>query len=229
MFFTHFWPILNKKWENKEFMKLLVESQYFPSVTLMKKSIEFLNINFYEYEPWRKMSFRNRCVVVGSHGPINLSIPVLEGREQKKLLKDVAIDNRKPWQAQHWKTITSCYNRSPWFAFFEPELAGLYNKPVELLNEWNLICLDWVVKKLGVSIHVDYLEYVPGEQGSEGDAEVVDWRNKITPKSIQTDFSNPVRYHQVFEERIGFIPHVSILDLLFCEGKNARYILGSKA
>ncbi|OQP65629.1 WbqC family protein [Niastella populi] len=210
-------------------MKLLVESQYFPSVTLMKKSIEVSNIKFDEYEPWRKMSFRNRCVVVGSHGAINLSIPVLEGREQKRLLKEVAIDNRKPWQAQHWKTITSCYNRSPWFAFFEPELAGLYRQPVELLHEWNRICLNWVVMKLGAPIHVDYLKYVPGEQDGVDESQVVDWRNKITPKSIQTDFPDPVRYHQVFEERIGFIPHVSILDLLFCEGKNARHILGSKA
>jgi hypothetical protein len=210
-------------------MKLLVESQYFPSVTLMKNSIEFLNINFDEYEPWRKMSFRNRCVIVGSNGPINLSIPVLEGREQKKLLKEVAIDNRKPWQSQHWKTITSCYRRSPWFNFFEPELDALYRQPVELLHEWNRTCLNWVVKKLGVPVHVDYIKYVPGEQGGGGSPEVLDWRNKITPKTILSDFPNPVRYHQVFEERIGFIPHVSVLDLLFCEGKNARHILTLKA
>jgi hypothetical protein len=207
-------------------MNLIVESQYFPSVTLVKKSIELININFDEYEPWRKMSFRNRCVVVGSHGPINLSIPVLEGREQKKLFKEVAIDNRKPWQSQHWKTITSCYNRSPWFSFFEPELNGLFRQPVELLHEWNRTCFEWVVRKLGLPIHVDYSQYV---LGAEPDPEVVDWRNKLTPKSIQTDFPNPVRYHQVFEDRIGFIPHMSILDLLFCEGKNARRILTANA
>ena len=104
----------------------------------------------------------------------------------------------------------------------------MYRQPVELLNEWNQICLNWVVKKLGLPIHVDYLKYIPGEQGGEGDPELVDWRNKITPKTIRTDLPNPVRYHQVFEERIGFIPHVSVLDLLFCEGKNARHILSLK-
>jgi hypothetical protein len=83
-----------------------------------------------------------------------------------------------------------------------------------------------VVKKLGLPIHVDYSQYV---LAPEADPEAVDWRNKLTPKSIQTGFPNPVRYHQVFEERIGFIPHVSILDLLFCEGKNARHILTMKA
>lgn len=207
-------------------MSLIVESQYFPSVTLVKKSIEVINIKFDEYEPWRKMSFRNRCVVVGSNGPINLSIPVLEGREQKKLLKDVVIDNRKPWQAQHWKTITSCYNRSPWFSFFEPELNGLYRQPVELLHDWNRTCFEWVIRKLELHLHVDYSQYV---LEAEADPAVIDWRNKLTPKTIQTGFPNIVRYHQVFEDRIGFIPHMSVLDLLFCEGKNARRILTANA
>jgi hypothetical protein len=205
-------------------MDLLVESQYFPPVTLFKNSIEFSNIKIDLYEPWRKMSFRNRCVVVGANGLINLSIPVLDGREQKKLLKEVAIDNRKPWQSQHFKTITSCYKRSPWFDFFEAELDELYRQPVELLGDWNRICFAWVIGKLGVAIHVDYSQYVPGELP---DQKVVDWRNKLTPKSLQTAFPTPVRYHQVFEERIGFIPHLSILDLLFCEGKNARRILAT--
>jgi hypothetical protein len=207
-------------------MKLIVESQYFPPVTLLKKSIEILNINFDIYETWRKMSFRNRCVVVGSNGPINLSIPVLDGREQKKLLKEVVIDNRKPWQSQHWKTITSCYNRSPWFDFFEPELAGLYRQPVELLHDWNRICFEWVTGKLGLPVQIEHMQINTNDQPGSA---VVDWRNKLTPKTLQTDFPNPVKYHQVFEERIGFIPHLSVLDLLFCEGKNARRILSAGA
>lgn len=207
-------------------MKLLIESQYFPPVTLFRMSIRFSNINIDIYDPWRKMSFRNRCVVVGGNGPINLSIPVLEGREQKKPLKEVIIDNRKPWQLQHWRTITSCYNRSPWFSFFEPELEALYRQPVNLLSDWNRTCFEWVTKKLGVGIHVDYSQYVPGSKGEE---EVVDWRNKLTPKSLQSEGVEPLRYHQVFEDRIGFIPDLSVLDLLFCEGRNARQLLTSGA
>lgn len=207
-------------------MDLLIESQYFSPVILFKKSIDILNIKIDIYEPWRKMSFRNRCVVVGSNGPINLSIPVLDGREQKKLLKEVMIDNRKPWQSQHWKTITSCYNRSPWFDFFEPELSGLYRQPVELLIDWNRTCFEWVMRTLGLPVHVNFSQYV---SGAEPDREVLDWRNKLTPKSLQTDFPDPVRYHQVFEERIGFIPNLSVLDLLFCEGKNARRILSARS
>src|SRR5690349_14169018 len=153
-------------------MELIVESQYFPPVTLFKKSITFSNVKIDIYEPWRKMSFRNRCVVVGANGKINLSIPVLDGREQKKLLKEVMIDNRKPWQSQHWKTITSCYKRSPWFEFFEAELDELYRQPVELLNDWNRTCFKWAIGKLGMTINVDYSQYVSGAQTG---SEVMDW------------------------------------------------------
>ena len=207
-------------------MKLIVESQYFPPVTLLKMSIEILNINFDVYEPWRKMSFRNRCVVVGGNGPINLSIPVVDGREQKKLLREVVIDNGKPWQSQHWKTITSCYNRSPWFDFFEPELSSMYRQPVELLHDWNKMCFEWAIAKLGLPIRVEHMQKNNNDQP---EPDWVDWRNKLTPKTLQTRFPNPVRYHQVFEDRIGFIPHLSVLDLLFCEGKNARRILSAGA
>ena len=199
-------------------MELLVDSQYFPPVTLFKKSIQFSNIKFDVYEPWRKMSFRNRCVVAGGNGPINLSIPILEGREQKKAMKEIMIDNRKPWQGQHWKTIISCYNRSPWFDFFGHELEGLYRQPVEYLVDWNRICFEWVAKKLGIHINVLCTNSF---QPVYDDSNLEDFRNQLLPKSIDSNFPKPVYYRQVFEERIGFIPHLSILDLLFCEGKNA--------
>jgi hypothetical protein len=207
-------------------MNLIVESQYFAPVTLFKKSVQFSNIKFDIYESWRKMSFRNRCVVAGANGPIVLSIPLLEGREQKKMVKEVAIDNRKQWQEQHWKTITSCYNRSPWFDFFGHELEELYRQPVELLAHWNTTCFRWVADKLGLSIDVGYTDRFQPQYLETGE---VDWRNRLVPKSINEDFLNPVKYHQVFEDRLGFIPNLSILDLLFCEGKNALQILSFAA
>jgi hypothetical protein len=206
-------------------MNLIVESQYFSPSILFKKSIEISNIEFDLYEPWRKMSFRNRCVVAGANGPINLSIPVLEGREQKKSMKEVVIDNRKSWQGQHWKTITSCYNRSPWFDFFGHELEELYRQPFEFLSDWNRTCFEWVTKKLGIQIGVLYTQSF---QPVYPDAEFIDWRNRLLPKSIGQEFPQPVRYRQVFEERTGFIPHLSVLDLLFCEGKNAKRILSAE-
>jgi hypothetical protein len=206
-------------------MDLLIESQYLSPVTLYKISINFSNIKFDIYEPWRKMSFRNRCMVVGANGPILLSVPLQEGREQRKPMREVLIDNKKPWQSQHWKTITSCYNRSPWFDFFCDELADIYRQPFRFLVDWNRTCFEWVNDKLGIAQTTHFTEKFQPPGDALGHQ---DFRNRLVPRSIETDFPEPVRYRQVFEERIGFIPHLSILDLLFCEGKNARRILAGQ-
>jgi WbqC-like protein family. len=203
-------------------MILLIDSQYFSPSILYKISIDFSNIKIDIYEPWRKMGFGNRCVVAGANGPIILSVPLLEGRDQKKPVKEVRIDNRKPWQSQHWKTITSCYNRSPWFHFYSDELAGLYRRHFEFLIDWNKACFDWMAAKIGLSATSSFLEKMLRPEKASG---YQDWRNRLRPNTINQQFPVPVRYRQVFEERTGYIPHLSVLDLLFCEGKNARRIL----
>ncbi|MDF2191967.1 WbqC family protein [Paraflavitalea sp. CAU 1676] len=189
---------------------------------LYKKASSFSHVEFDVYENWQKMSFRNRCILAGSGGPVSLSIPLEEGRGQRKLTRDVRISNRYPWQTQHWKTIVSCYNRSPWFEFYRDELELLYQQSFEFLVDWNLACWRWSVKKLGWSVSTG----VTAERIENLDVtKWLDFRNELLPKSIMHKFPDPVMYQQVFEDRIGFLPHCSILDLLFCEGKNARAVL----
>lgn len=170
------------------------------------------------------MSFRNRCVLAGGAGPVNLSIPLADGRNQRRPLKEVRIDNRIGWQDQHWKTITSCYNRSPWFEFYRFELEELFRQPADWLADWDRLCWDWLMKKLDAGISTTYTSAAGELADAEG---YIDWRNKLMPRSIAQEFPEPVRYRQVFEDRTGFIPHLSILDLLFCEGKRTVEILKS--
>ena len=203
-------------------MKLISESHYFPS------SIFYIALNgisyiiFDQYECFNKMSFRNRTLLAGSNGMITLSVPIEKGRNQKKPIRDIRISNLDKWQMQHWKTIISCYNRAPWFEFYSDELAGLYGRPFTFLLDWNLTCFEWSIQKLGLkaeaSLSTTYLENYPPE-------EYIDWRDKVLPKNY-LDF-RAIRYGQVFEERTGFLPNLSILDLLFCEGKNALNLLDS--
>lgn len=203
-------------------MKLIVETQYFAPSTLYKKVNKISHVEFDIYETYQKMSFRNRSIIMGAAGPVTLSIPLEEGRGQRRLMKDVRIANRYPWQSQHWKTIMSCYNRSPWFEFYRDELEVLFQKQEDFLVDWNLTCWEWSIKKLGMDIFTDTSKHYQAEYDL---TKWLDFRNEILPKSIMQNFPEPVVYRQVFEERTGFIPHCSILDLLFCEGKNARLIL----
>jgi hypothetical protein len=240
-------------------MKLIVDLQYFPSIISFEIANRFSNIVFDKYEYYQKMSFRSRCRIVGAEGPIDLSVPLLKGRDQKTLMKDVRISGLQPWQDRHWKTIVSCYNRSPWFEFYRDELEELYRKPFVFLFDWNLACFDWVAGVLKMAVPVTLSE---GYQKEYDHAEWVDWRGKILPKNSQKLMGDsgegrsgkpafqldktlrddpkdpadqafpehprevpPLKYHQVFEDRIGFIPNLSILDLLFCEGKRAAELL----
>jgi hypothetical protein len=203
-------------------MVLLIESQYFSPSICYKKSIEFLHVEFDVYEHHQKMTFRNRCVVAGGNGPILLTVPLEEGRNQRRPFKDVRIANKDNWQGQHRKTLESCYNRSPWFEFYKFELEQLYQKKFEYLLDWNMACWHWAIQKLGVGVTTDLTK---NYQEKVDETRYLDWRNRLLPKSILTDFPTAVQYQQVFEDRLGFVPHLSILDLLFCEGTRSLEIL----
>jgi hypothetical protein len=161
-------------------------------------------------------------VIAGGAGPIVLTIPLRDGRNQKRLMKDVLIDHRTTWRSTHWKTIVSCYNRSPWFEFYRDELDEIYKMSFEALADWNSACFKWILEKLELKLTVSLTDRWEENYDS---GEYADWRNRFVPGSIQRRFPVAPRYRQVFSDRTGFIPHLSILDLLFCEGKNARTVL----
>jgi hypothetical protein len=195
-------------------MNLIADTQYFAPFSFYKISYKSSNIIFEQYETWQKMSFRNRCRIAGAEGPIDLSIPLAGGRDQKALVKEVRIAAGKGWQDRHWKTIVSCYSRSPWFDHHRDELEGLYRRHEKFLLDWNLLCFEWSMKALGMARLV---ELTDSYQKTYPPEEVLDWRGKSVPGMA----AEAPRYRQVFEERIGFLPDLSILDLLFCEGRNA--------
>ena len=171
------------------------------------------------------MSFRNRCVIAGADGPVILSIPLQEGREQRKPVKEVLIDYKKPWQAQHWKTIVSCYNRSPWFEFYRDEAEELFSQKPPFLYEWNWACLNWISARLEWPVPANLTQ---AKQMEPSPLQYHDFRGQLMPATIQNRFPDPVRYRQVFEERTGFLPHLSILDLLFCEGRQALKLISGQ-
>ncbi|MBO9151452.1 WbqC family protein [Chitinophaga sp. GCM10012297] len=199
---------------------LLIESQYFPSVYFYKTLIESEILQIERYEHYQKVSFRNRCYVAGPNGVILLSVPLSKGKNQRTVMKDVRISNVENWQALHWKTLTSAYRRSPWFEYFEPELEELYEKRFEFLLDWNLACLEWVNQALGIHPEVRLTDEF--RKTYDPATNVSDKRDHMVPGQLPEEA--PV-YTQVFGERTGFFPNLSILDLLFCEGKRGLELL----
>jgi hypothetical protein len=198
----------------------LAEIQYFPPIIFFKTSYKETYIYFDQYDIYRKMSFRNRCLIAGANGIITLSVPLQEGRNQRVRMKEVRISQSEDWQARHWKSIRSAYNRSPFFDYYRDELEMLFSMKFELLMDWNLQCLNWVKEKLAWPAEIRLTENP--EQGSAANL-LEDHRNQVLPKNYAQFI--PLKYRQVFEEKTGFFPNISILDLLFNVGRQARNLL----
>lgn len=199
---------------------LLIDIQYFGTVNYINTLFSFSNIFIEQYESYQKMSFRNRCVVLGGNGPVNLSVPLQMGRNQKRLVKEVKISHDTKWQEQHRRTIESCYNRSPFFAFYRDGVWELLQKKEVYLLDLNLRILEWLQKVLQMEGKVSLTDGYHKEAGTG----ICDLRNTLVPQKMAI-MPKPVRYTQVFEERLGFVPNAGILDLLFCCGPEARNLL----
>lgn len=201
-------------------MLLVIDSQLFSNITYIRMLIEYKYSKIEKYDYFLKMSFRNRYVIAGANGLINLTVPVIGGREQKSLMKDVRIDNSEKWQIKHWRSLVSSYKKAPFFEFYENDVERLLWSKEEFLYFFNMNVLEWIFKILKIDLIVEPTEFYKKDYKDE-----FDYRNKFLPKSFQNESIVVPHYSQVFEARFGFQKNLSILDLIFCKGPNAASLL----
>ena len=179
-------------------------------------------IGLEQFDSYTKQTYRNRCMIMGPNGVFTLSIPVKRKRGVKNHLKEIRIDYDTPWNKNHWRSLVASYASSPFFEYFRDDLVMFYENKFEFLIDLNQQLLERTLQLLGLKILVccsaSFTE-IAGE---------ADPRHFIHPKKEQTmvdpDFQ-PVVYHQVFADRLGFQANLSVLDLLFNEGPAALSIL----
>lgn len=201
-------------------MSQIVEIQSFPCVDYFKLLIKQSNTKIDSYDTFRKMTFRNRYVIAGGNGLINLSIPVAGGREQKTLITYVEIDDTINWRVKHWRSITSSYSRSPFFDYFKDEIKSMLFLEEKCLFNYNISILNKISNLLNLNVQLGFTDSFVSFGGAE------DCRNTILPKTFQrAGESWQPKYSQIFEDRFNFQPNLSILDLLFCEGFNSKYLI----
>ncbi|WP_423998725.1 WbqC family protein [Maribacter sp. IgM3_T14_3] len=193
----------------------LIHPSYFPNI-LTFSYIMHHPICWEVNDHYQKQTFRNRSYISNDRGKHILSIPIIHaGRANgRQKYKDVLIDNSYPWQRQHWRTLETAYRASPFFEFYEDEIKGLYNQPYEKLLDYNLKTIETIFECLQLEMPTEKtLAYETNPEGKE------DFRFLISAKF--TPQLNIESYTQVFGDRHGFTPNLSILDLLFNLGPNS--------
>jgi hypothetical protein len=190
---------------------------YFPRISFFVKALQKGEISVFQNMQYDKKWHVNRTVVPGSNGLITLSIPIVGGRNSKSRFDLIKLDNRYHWQRDHYRTLVSVYGSSPFFNFYEPDLKKLMDRPFDFLMEWNACCLEWVLSKLRLdrALKIQYHVECP----SEFFQEEIQQKGKKLP--IRDNLNTLFRYQQVFEDKIGFIEDLSVLDLLFNVGPDS--------
>ncbi|MBI2731325.1 MAG: WbqC family protein, partial [Sphingobacteriales bacterium] len=128
---------------------LIIENQYISPVYLFKKSGIVTGIKIEQYEEYQKNSFRNRCILMGPNGLLPLSVPLVNGRHQKGLVRDIRICYKENWPLRHWRSIHDAYRKSPFFEVYMDDIKSFFESKPIFLFDWNLAWLEWLFKKSG--------------------------------------------------------------------------------
>ena len=171
------------------------------------------NVTLDKAEHFEKMSYRNRYTISGANNVNQLSIPLVNGRNQRIPMAEVLIHNTVRWQVQHWRTLESVYKRSPYWEYYEQSLHSLFETPFTRLIDFNLVSFQWILQQLKIEPEVQFAETYIATYPTE----IIALRS-AKPALDKFDIDTFPKYYQIFGDRIGFIPNLSILDLLFSEG-----------
>lgn len=193
---------------------------YFPCINAFAVMIQQPKLLFDLSLPFKRSTFRNRTIIAGATGPITLSIPIIGGRSIKLPYKEVEIDYTNNWQRDHFRTLCTTYGNSPFFMFYKDELENIFEQKPKYLYQWNQLCIEWLLKKLKLEVSIE-----TDEQYNFKSNDLIQLI-EFLPQNYSS-ISNKVflKYNQVFEDKTGFLPNLSVLDLLFNEGPQSKQLL----
>jgi len=193
---------------------ILIHPSYFPSISHYVALTQAEKIEFEVDDNFQKQTNRNRMYIYSPNGIQLLNVPIKHGPNKNQKYKDVKIENDFNWQKIHFKSLEAAYRTSPFFEYFEDDFRPLFEKKKEFMMDLNFEVFELINKALGITINYTKTE----EYFKETSPEITDLRYLINGKK---DINNFDSYTQVFNEKHGFINNLSILDLLFNEGRHA--------
>jgi hypothetical protein len=200
---------------------ILIYPSYFPPIATMVAIAKADKVTLEIQDNYQKQTYRNRAYIAHSNGKLLLNIPIRHSKNiQHQKTKDVAPENNFPWLTEHWKSIQIADRTSPYFEFYEDDLAPLFKSPVLKLQDFNIKILETIAELIGLEAQI------LSSNVFDKHTQLLDMRHLANCKKESS--YNFDTYHQVFETNHGYIENLSILDLLFNEGPNTLNYLQSQ-
>jgi hypothetical protein len=180
---------------------------YLPPIDYFLQLIKSDDIVIDIQEHYVKQSLRNRCEILGANGKLSLSVPVVKREDPHTPVKDIRIAYNLPWQKIHRRAIESAYNSSPFFLYYQDDLLSFYEKQFTFLVDFNAELLQLLSDQAGVKKQIKYSDsYI------EKSPDISDFRNYFSLKEKNIIIK---KYTQVFSDKFGFVPNLSMIDLIF--------------
>ncbi|MCW5907132.1 MAG: WbqC family protein [Chitinophagales bacterium] len=197
--------------------KVLLPLYYLPSVSWFVHFFSSPEVVIESCESFVKSTARNRCCIAGAGGKLMLSIPVEGGRDHHQLYRKTKISHHENWQKKHWHSIASAYSSTPFYEYYVQTLEPFYSNKHESLFDFNLQLLNVLLQLLKCDKQFELTTDFQRQPEQVTDLRYSIITNKALP-----------RYYQIFEDRNGFIADLSIVDLLFHLGPDAKsYLLNT--
>ncbi len=200
---------------------ILLSTAYFPPACYFSLAAGSDEVRIEKWENYHKQTFRNRCTILGANGPLDITVPVLRGSFHKTPIRDLKIDESRRWRDLHLRGILSAYATAPYFEFYFETIKDVITGKHSYLLDLNMEALEKMLDIIGIDVRVNLTEEFTGEGIVEGD-----FRYLITPKKrVRRDLHNEACYQQVFSDRYGFVPGLSIIDMLLNNGPGTGALL----
>ncbi len=198
-------------------------SAYFAPISYYVTLLRYNRIVIEKGCNYVKQTYRNRCHIVGANGVLPLSVPIVKPDTLKCLTRDIRISDHGEWRHLHWNAIASAYGSSPFFEYYQDNLAPFFKKRYKFLFDFNEEIRQTICELIGIEPVIEYSEEYASPAPDE-----IDLREAIHPKKRIAEtvpFLQTRPYYQVFAPKHGFQPDLSIIDLLMNMGPESILVL----
>jgi hypothetical protein len=198
-------------------MTVLLSTIYFGPVQWYQKLYRSDEAEIEQWESFQKQTYRNRCLIAAPNGIQALTVPV--EHTVSPLIKDLKVSDHGNWRHLHWNALVTAYSESPFFEYYQDDIRPFYEQRWDYLLDYN----EAIRTKICELIDIQPKVTLTGEYSRSSDN---DYREAIRPKhsAPDPDFT-PRPYYQVYQQKHGFLPNLSILDLLFNMGPESIFYL----